>query len=145
METGDANRKRSAVGIGTVKILNHNNKLTLKECLYVPKLKCNLISLLELFKEKLTVNCKDNVFSLNSKGKVIMHGKIINKLMVINFTILKTLLTNQINNLWHNKLGHPRDSVLKQLALPTTQDNCLVCETKKAHKKPFKSNFEPAP
>ncbi|MBW0533981.1 hypothetical protein O181_073696 [Austropuccinia psidii MF-1] len=124
--TGDSNSKLSAVGIGTVKILNHNNTLTLKECLYVPNLKCNLISLLELFKEQLTVNFKENVFSLNSNGKVIMQGKIIKKLMVINYTILKTLLSNQINNLWHNRLGHPRDTVLKQLGLPNPQDNCLI-------------------
>ncbi|MBW0505652.1 hypothetical protein O181_045367 [Austropuccinia psidii MF-1] len=145
MATGDANSKLSEVGIGSVKILNHNNTLTLKECLYVPNLKCNLISLLELFKEQLTVNRKDNFFSLNSNGKVIMHSKIINKLMVINYTIPKTLLTNQINNLWHDRLGNPRDSVLKQLGLPTPQDNCLVCKTDKAHKQPFNSHFEPAP
>ncbi|MBW0502342.1 hypothetical protein O181_042057 [Austropuccinia psidii MF-1] len=46
MATGDANSKLSAVGIGTVKILNHNNTLTLQYCLYAPNLKCNLISLL---------------------------------------------------------------------------------------------------
>ncbi|MBW0545952.1 hypothetical protein O181_085667, partial [Austropuccinia psidii MF-1] len=142
--TGDTNSKLSAVGIGTVKILNHNNTLTLKECLYVPNLKCNLISLLELFKEQLTLNRKGDVFSLNSNGKEIMHGKIINKLMVINYTILKTLLTNQIDNLWHNRLGHPAATILKQLGLPTPQDNCVVCETNKAHKKPFNNHFEPA-
>ncbi|MBW0533402.1 hypothetical protein O181_073117, partial [Austropuccinia psidii MF-1] len=63
---------------------------------------------------------------------------------MIDYTIPKTLLTNQINNLWHDRLGHPGDSVLIHLGLPTPNDNCLVCETNKAHKQPFKNHFEPA-
>ncbi|MBW0485365.1 hypothetical protein O181_025080 [Austropuccinia psidii MF-1] len=73
-----------------------------------------------------------------------MHGKIMIKLMVISYTILKTLLTNQIDSLWHNRLGHPAESILKQLGLPTLKDNCGVCETNKAHKKPVKNHFDPA-
>ncbi|MBW0563920.1 hypothetical protein O181_103635 [Austropuccinia psidii MF-1] len=45
--TGNANSKLTALGIGAVKIFNHNNTLLLKECLYIPKLECNLISLLD--------------------------------------------------------------------------------------------------
>ncbi|MBW0508725.1 hypothetical protein O181_048440 [Austropuccinia psidii MF-1] len=142
--TGDANSKLTTIGIGTVKILNHNNTLILEECLYVPKLKFNLISLLELFKKQLTVNRRDDVFSLNANGKEIIHRKIINKLMIITYTISKALITNASNNLWHDRLGHPGGSVLKQLGLPTLLDNCLICEMYKAHKIPFQYHFEPA-
>ncbi|MBW0465265.1 hypothetical protein O181_004980 [Austropuccinia psidii MF-1] len=110
---GDANSKLSAVGIGSVKILNHKNTLTLKEYLYVTKLKCNIISLLELFKEQPAVNQKDSAFSLSSNGKEIMHD-------------------------------NPSVSVLKQLGVPTPQGNCIVFETNKEHKQPFKNHFEPA-
>ncbi|MBW0494469.1 hypothetical protein O181_034184 [Austropuccinia psidii MF-1] len=142
--TGDANSKLTAIGIGTVKILNHNNTLTLKECLYVPKLKCNLISLLELFKKNLTVNRRDDAFSLNANGKDIIHRKMINKLMIITYTIPKALITNATNNLWHDRLGHPGVSVLKQLELQALQGSCLTCEMYKAHKLPFRDQFEPA-
>ncbi|MBW0526096.1 hypothetical protein O181_065811 [Austropuccinia psidii MF-1] len=142
--TGDANSKLTAIGIGTVKILNHNNTLTLEECLYVPKLKCNLISLLELFKKQLTVNRRDDTFSLNANGKDIIHGKIINQLMIITCTIPKALITNATNNLWHDRLGHPGVSVLNQLGLQTLQGSFLTCEMYKAHKLPFQDQFEPA-
>ncbi|MBW0525844.1 hypothetical protein O181_065559 [Austropuccinia psidii MF-1] len=138
VETGDANSKLTAIGIGKVKILNHENTLIFKERLYVPNLKCNLISLLELFKKQLTVDQSDNVLSLNANGKEIIHGKLINKPMVITYTIPKALITNETNILWHDRLGHSGASVLKQLGLPTLQDSCLICEMNKAHKLPFK-------
>ncbi|MBW0523329.1 hypothetical protein O181_063044 [Austropuccinia psidii MF-1] len=72
-----------------------------------------------------------------------MHGSIIGKLMVINYTIPKALITNEINDPWHKRLGHPRAPTLKHLGLPTLQDTCLVCETNKSHKLPFQSHFEP--
>ncbi|MBW0543220.1 hypothetical protein O181_082935 [Austropuccinia psidii MF-1] len=49
--TGDSKIGLTAFGIGTVKILSNNNTLTLENCLYIPCLKFNLISLLELFKK----------------------------------------------------------------------------------------------
>ncbi|MBW0502983.1 hypothetical protein O181_042698 [Austropuccinia psidii MF-1] len=50
-ETGNANSGLSALGIGTVKILRNNKTLNLKNCLYMPHLKFNLVFLLELFKK----------------------------------------------------------------------------------------------
>ncbi|MBW0585819.1 hypothetical protein O181_125534 [Austropuccinia psidii MF-1] len=75
--TGDANSNLTALGIGTVRVISNNKALTFDNCLYVPRLKCNLISLLELVKE-LTINHRDNTFNLMSQGKEILRGKIIN-------------------------------------------------------------------
>ncbi|MBW0577620.1 hypothetical protein O181_117335 [Austropuccinia psidii MF-1] len=64
--------------------------------------------------------------------------------MVINYTIQKALLTNQANDPWNERLGHPGASTLKHLGLPTLQDSCLVCKTNKSHKLPFQNHFKPA-
>ncbi|MBW0502747.1 hypothetical protein O181_042462 [Austropuccinia psidii MF-1] len=64
--------------------------------------------------------------------------------MVIKYTIPRALLTNQINDPWNERLGHPVAPTLKHLRLPTLQHSCLICETNKSHKLPFKSHFEPA-
>ncbi|MBW0525126.1 hypothetical protein O181_064841 [Austropuccinia psidii MF-1] len=135
--TGDANSNLTALGIGMVKILNHNNTLLLQKCLYVPKLKCNLISLLELLKKQLTVSHTNNVFSLSANGKEFMYGNIIGKLMVIDYTIPKAILTNKMNDPWHERLGHPRASTLKHLGLPRVQN-------KQVTQAALQSHFEPA-
>ncbi|MBW0580017.1 hypothetical protein O181_119732 [Austropuccinia psidii MF-1] len=58
MAAGDSQIGLTAFGIGTVNILSNNNTLTLENCLYIPCLNCNLISLLELFKKERTVKEK---------------------------------------------------------------------------------------
>ncbi|MBW0512552.1 hypothetical protein O181_052267 [Austropuccinia psidii MF-1] len=49
VSTGDSNSTLKAHGIGTVRIICDNTTLTLNNCLYVPNLNCNLVSLLDLF------------------------------------------------------------------------------------------------
>ncbi|MBW0494470.1 hypothetical protein O181_034185 [Austropuccinia psidii MF-1] len=142
--TGDANSDLTALGIGTVEILSNNKTLTLKNCLYVPHLKCNLISLLELFKKELTVKREKDTFTLTSQGKEILNGKIINKLMISPYTIPTALLTSSNNIPWHERLGHPSPAVLKLLGIVADKKDCLICEKSKSHKLPFKHHFEQA-
>ncbi|MBW0560457.1 hypothetical protein O181_100172, partial [Austropuccinia psidii MF-1] len=142
--TGDANSDLTALGIGTVEILSNNKTLTLENCLYIPHLKCNLISLLELFKKELTVKQEKDTFTLTSQGKEILNGKIINKLMISPYTIPTALLTGSNNIPWHERLGHPSLAVLKLLGIVAAKKDCLICETSKSHKLPFKHHFEQA-
>ncbi|MBW0483025.1 hypothetical protein O181_022740 [Austropuccinia psidii MF-1] len=44
---------------------------------------------------------------------------------------------------WHNRLGHPAASVLKNLGLPNIKTPCLICEINKAHQLPFNHDFAP--
>ncbi|MBW0504170.1 hypothetical protein O181_043885 [Austropuccinia psidii MF-1] len=141
--TGDVNSNLTALGIGTVKIISNNKILTFKNCLYVPRLKCNLISLLELFKEKLTVNQKNNTFKLVSQGKKILRGNIINKLMTSTYSVPTSLLTSSDKTPWHNRLGHPGPAVLKLLGISTEKNNFLICEVNKSHKQSLNNHFEP--
>ncbi|MBW0539862.1 hypothetical protein O181_079577, partial [Austropuccinia psidii MF-1] len=142
--TGDVNSNLTALGIGTVKIISNNKILTFKNFLYVPPLKCNLISLLELFKEELTVNQKDNTFKLVSQGKEILRGKIINKLMTSTYSVPTSLLTSSDKTPWHDRLSHPGPAVLKFLGISTNKNNSLICEVNKSHKQSFNNHFEPA-
>ncbi|MBW0529781.1 hypothetical protein O181_069496 [Austropuccinia psidii MF-1] len=126
----------------TVKILRKNKTLTLENCLCIPRLKCNPISLLELFKKELTVKQEEDTFTLMSQGKEILNGKIINKLMISSYTIPTTLLTGPNSIPWHERLGHPSSVVLKLLGIQADKKDCLICETSKSHKLPFKHHFE---
>ncbi|MBW0469385.1 hypothetical protein O181_009100 [Austropuccinia psidii MF-1] len=142
--TGDTNSGLTALGIGTVKILRNNKTLTLKNCLYIPCLKCNLISLLELFKKELTVKREKDTFTLTLQGKEILNGKIINKLMISPCTIPTTLLTGANDIPWHERLGHPSLTFPKLLGIEADKKDCLICKTSKSHKLPFKHHFEQA-
>ncbi|MBW0491464.1 hypothetical protein O181_031179 [Austropuccinia psidii MF-1] len=132
--TGDANSNLTALAICTVKIISDNKHLTFKNCLYVPRLKYNLIRLLELFKEELTVNQKNDNFNLMSQGKEILRGTIINKLMISTYSVPTSLLTSSDKNPWHNRLGHPGPAVLKLLGIEVDKNNFLICKTSKSHK-----------
>ncbi|MBW0569379.1 hypothetical protein O181_109094, partial [Austropuccinia psidii MF-1] len=142
--TGDANSNLTALGIRTVKIISDNKALTFENFLYIARLKCNLISLLELLKEEPTVNRRDNTFNLMSQGKEILRVKIINKLMISTYSVPTSHLTSTNKTPWHDRLGHPGPAVLKSLGIEVDKDNCLICEANKSHKQPFKNHFEQA-
>ncbi|MBW0485992.1 hypothetical protein O181_025707 [Austropuccinia psidii MF-1] len=142
--TGDANSSLTALVIGTVKILRNNKTLTLGNCLYIPRLQCNLISLLELFEKELTVKQEEDTFTLTSQGKEILNGKIIKKLMISSYTIPTTLLTGTISTPWHERLGHPGPAFLNLLGIESDKKDFLICKTSKSHKLPFKHHFEQA-
>ncbi|MBW0536725.1 hypothetical protein O181_076440 [Austropuccinia psidii MF-1] len=142
--TGDANSTLMACGIGTVNLICNSKVITLKNCLYVPRLKCNLVSLLELFKNQLKIHRQNNNFILQSKSKIIFDGNITNRLIYINYCLPKSLLTlnNNISTLWHNRMGHPCHSVLKYMGLTVNTLDCEICQMNKSHQLPYSSQFE---
>ncbi|MBW0499050.1 hypothetical protein O181_038765 [Austropuccinia psidii MF-1] len=99
--TGDSNSQLLAQGIGTVQLECKGQNLNLRNCLYVPKLKFNLISMLGLFKDSLTIQQIDNTFSLILNNKTLLKGEINNGLMHITYNLPTTLLTALDKNLWH--------------------------------------------
>ncbi|MBW0523127.1 hypothetical protein O181_062842 [Austropuccinia psidii MF-1] len=117
--------------------------LTLKNCLFVPNLTCNLVSLLELFKDRLTIAREGKFFSLESSRIPALKGTIQNNLMVLNFTVPKALITKNSENIWHNRLGHPGTMSLKTMGLPDTLEQCRTCDLNKAHALPFNHQFDP--
>ncbi|MBW0565799.1 hypothetical protein O181_105514 [Austropuccinia psidii MF-1] len=142
--TGNTNSSLKAGGVGKVSLLCDSRPLELDDCLYVPNLNCNLISLLALFKNKLTINRSNNMFPIELNNFTLLSGRIINQLMHVNHTLPKAHLTVTSNNLWSQRLRHPGPAFLKKLGLPTNNAMCTVCELNKAHKQPFNKKFEDA-
>ncbi|MBW0568368.1 hypothetical protein O181_108083 [Austropuccinia psidii MF-1] len=117
--TGDAKSNLLAEGMGTIEIICNNKKLRLNNCLYIPKLKCDLLSILELFKKKISITCNKNKFVLETHNENLMSGKINNNLMYVDYKIPTCLLSKTIQQdmLWHYRLGNPSSKILKLLSL----------------------------
>ncbi|MBW0543285.1 hypothetical protein O181_083000 [Austropuccinia psidii MF-1] len=143
VSTRYASSSLSAEGIGTVNIIFSGTPLTLKNCLFVPSLTCNLVSLLELFKDKLTIAQEGKVFSLESSRVLAIKGKVQNNLVVLNYTVPKALITKNAKNIWNHCLGHPGSISLKTMGLPDIFDQCTTCDFNKAHALPFNHQFDP--
>ncbi|MBW0510890.1 hypothetical protein O181_050605 [Austropuccinia psidii MF-1] len=140
--TGDSTSSLLSEGIGTVVLLCNNRKLTPNNCLFVPKLNCNLISLLVICKEKLTIIQENGHFKLESNHQPLIEGKIINNLKRVQFMIPKAFSMQVLTNLWHQRLGHPGNQIIKSMGLPGINSNCLTCDTNKMHLIPFNNQFE---
>ncbi|MBW0540859.1 hypothetical protein O181_080574 [Austropuccinia psidii MF-1] len=147
ISTSDPGSTLFATGRGTVTIEIENEIVSLANCLYVPNLSKNLISLLKMFSKSITIAKHDKSFSIENETKTILRGKITNNLMISDFSKCTTLLTtgSRIQPCWHSRLGHPSNQTLKSMGLPTFEkDHCNVCARGKMTLKPFKSHFEAA-
>ncbi|MBW0581680.1 hypothetical protein O181_121395 [Austropuccinia psidii MF-1] len=142
ISTGDPASQPSAEGVGSVSIIVNNKPLNLSECLYVPKLKCNLISLLQLCGNQITITRDSDSFDLTTNEKTFLHGKIINNLMKVEFTQPKSLVATVVDDLWHKRLGHPGKAPVCAMGLPSHNLPCHTCNRNKIHQLPFKDQFE---
>ncbi|MBW0463242.1 hypothetical protein O181_002957 [Austropuccinia psidii MF-1] len=144
ISTSDSSSTLKAFGVGTVQLLCDNKTLTLKNCLYVPHLNCNLISLIDLFRDQLIVNQKGSYFNLEAGGKTLLKGCIFNNLIHVDYSLPRGLLSINLTTLWHNRLGHPGSMPAKLLGLPSGLIGCMTCNLNKAHRLPFSNHFEHA-
>ncbi|MBW0477194.1 hypothetical protein O181_016909 [Austropuccinia psidii MF-1] len=130
-------------GHGTVKSLINDNLFTLKNCLYVPKLTKNLVSLLDLCEALITVTRNNLNFHLSNNNCVFLSGCLISKLMVVTFNKPRAYMTeNFLNPPRHSRLGYPSNQVLKSLGLKPINDNsCDIRVRGKMTSLPFKSHF----
>ncbi|MBW0496856.1 hypothetical protein O181_036571 [Austropuccinia psidii MF-1] len=122
VSTGDSSSSLWSNGIGTVNILCNGKCLSLKNCLYVPKLNHSLISLLKLCQENMFIKLSNNSFSLEKNGTTILKGTILNNLMQVDYTSPTTLSTF--------------------MGLPPLHSSCQVCELNKAILLRFNVEFE---
>ncbi|MBW0560560.1 hypothetical protein O181_100275 [Austropuccinia psidii MF-1] len=90
---GDTKSNLKAVNIGTAHILCNKKNIKLENALFVPELKCNLISMLELFKKQIKITKREDMFKLSDDKEEILSGRIINRLMIIEHKKPKNLLT----------------------------------------------------
>ncbi|MBW0483589.1 hypothetical protein O181_023304 [Austropuccinia psidii MF-1] len=99
VSTGDASSSLSAEGISTVNIICGGIPLTLKNCLFIPSLTCNLVSLRELFKDRLTIAREGKFFSLESSRIPALKGTVQNNLFVLKFRKLSSQRTLKISGI----------------------------------------------
>ncbi|MBW0535336.1 hypothetical protein O181_075051 [Austropuccinia psidii MF-1] len=140
--TGDSSSSLRSKGSGTVDILIDNQVFSLKDCLLVPNLNCNLISLLRLCNGSLAISRSGAFLTLNSNEKFEIKGKIVNNLMKVEYTLPAALATGIVSEPWHQQLGHPGNQMIKSMGLPTQSAPCSICDLNKIHKKSFNHQFE---
>ena len=144
----------SSEGIGEIQLKNgKDQKLIMKDVLYVPKLKGNLISVSKLTEQnfELTFNKREG-FIKNENGELLITAK-----KQKNFYIVKTEDSNQdivykvkenSKLYWHKRLGHTNerymDMMLKhQMVDKLNYDSreilepCVTCIKAKCVRKPF--------
>ncbi|MBW0523232.1 hypothetical protein O181_062947 [Austropuccinia psidii MF-1] len=137
--TGDSSSNLIAKGTGTVNLCSNNQVLLLPNSLFVPKLNCNLVSLLKIFDKELTIKQNKESFTLTTEGKEILQGNIENNLMKVDYHFPTSLKTCVEENPWHAS-----KFVIKSMGLPLSDKSCKVCNLNKIHRLPFKDHFEQA-
>ncbi|MBW0469479.1 hypothetical protein O181_009194 [Austropuccinia psidii MF-1] len=142
--TGDSDSNLIAEGIGNSSVLSNNQYLKFPNSLFVPKLNCNLESLLKLFNEELIITWHENLFSLTTEGKEFLHAEIENNLMKFDYHPPTSHQTMANVNPWHERLGHVGTAVIKSMGLPPMDLPCKTFNLNKAHRLPFGDHFEPA-
>ncbi|MBW0500217.1 hypothetical protein O181_039932 [Austropuccinia psidii MF-1] len=139
--TGDPTSNLFAEGIGSVNVMVEGKALTLENCIYMPKISHNLISLLELFKSSITIEkLASDLFVIKHSNKEILSGKLSNRLMTVLHQPAKALVS--IGALWHQRLGHPSNQSVKALGLPSPHDPCEICLTGKSSLLSFPGSFD---
>ncbi|MBW0535465.1 hypothetical protein O181_075180 [Austropuccinia psidii MF-1] len=141
VSTGDPTSNLCAEGKGTVSLLISGKLLRLKNCLYIPRISHNLISMIQLLEELIVIErlAKER-FKLVINHETTITGQIINGLMSVTHEEPKALMS--IGDVWHHRLGHPSNQAVKTLGLPPLSAACETCMLGKSTLLPFSSSFE---
>ena len=142
----------SASGYGTARLDFPHAIVTLKNSLFVPGLKSNLISLSTFIKNGYSLTTDgESRFKLcdNEESRVITGS-----LACGNFIVDTDHQANQVTlksdvsllNVRHQAAGHPSMEYFYKMfpSLPRTPFACSTCDVSKRHKEPFPGHFPPA-
>ncbi|MBW0498769.1 hypothetical protein O181_038484 [Austropuccinia psidii MF-1] len=142
VSTGYSTSSLFSKGSGTISLLINRKAFILKECLFVPNLNCNLISLMRLCNGDMTISRSSLHFKLIIGEQVEMKGRITNNLMRVEYSLPVDHVTKSSVNLWHQRLGHPGSQEIKSMGLPEHPVNCSKCDLNKIQKVRFNHHFE---
>ncbi|MBW0531174.1 hypothetical protein O181_070889 [Austropuccinia psidii MF-1] len=120
--TGDSSSNPIAEVIGTVNLLSNNRISKLPNSLFVPKLNCNLVSLLKIFDKELIINQDKDSFTLTSKGKEILRERTESNLMKVDYHLPTAHKTVTKKIPWHERFGNTGRSVIKSMVLIPSDD-----------------------
>ena len=127
--------------------------MTLKNCLFIPSISQQLLSLVQILNDSLCITRNEQSFTLGNQQGTLLTGTICDNLLLVKVSPLPPQSLVSTGNkkdvgapLWHNRLGHPGNLALKHLHLPTLGDDpCKVCLCSKMTLLPFSGHFAPAP
>lgn len=150
-------------GIGkvsmTVKVNGHESKIGLLNTLYVPDLRCNLISTSKLTDNGCKVVMKGKNVTITRKGVIVLEGYKRENIYVVNTDKNIKDIVNIVRKydekdieLWHKRYGHLNSNQLKQLerdnsvkGLPKFKNveiDCVSCIRGKQTRLPFPQKNE---
>ena len=142
-------------GHGKVKLLLSDSRktVTLSHVLYVPCLTVNLFSVSDAMRHNLSVLfCSTGVIVRTMSGSVAATGQFRNNMYILNATSISEPSTHVASidetELWHKRLGHPNDQVMKvlidkkavsgiKMSSVNKLDMCNACIEGKMTRKPF--------
>ncbi|MBW0536422.1 hypothetical protein O181_076137 [Austropuccinia psidii MF-1] len=124
VSTGDLASTLLSTGIGTVVILCGSQSLCLENSLFIPRLNCNLVSLLALSQKNIVIHRENEPFSLKTNNFGIIRGKLTNNLMRVEYSVPENHLTTTALNPWHERLGHPGNQAIRMMGLPVINSTC---------------------
>ncbi|MBW0541029.1 hypothetical protein O181_080744 [Austropuccinia psidii MF-1] len=140
VSTGDPTSNLFAEGKGPVSLIINGKLLSLKNCLYIPRISHNLISMIQLLEESIIIEkLAQEKFKVIINGETTITGQIINGLMSVTDEEPKVLMS--ASNVWHHRLGHPSNQAIKTLGLPSLSNTCETCILGKSTLLPFSSSF----
>ncbi|PKU80502.1 Retrovirus-related Pol polyprotein from transposon TNT 1-94 [Dendrobium catenatum] len=129
-----------------------DSKLLLSRILHIPSISHNLLSISNLVKDNpisITFDANGFVFKDRTNNQVLLTGPCNNGLYKIHtktrqtstFALSATSISSAV---WHGRLGHPNQRVLKSIAssnpklhIHNNTSKCVSCLTCKGHKLPF--------
>ncbi|MBW0543938.1 hypothetical protein O181_083653 [Austropuccinia psidii MF-1] len=136
ISTGDPARNLCSEGKGSVSHSISGKLLSLKNCLYIPRISHNLISIIQLLEESITIEkLTEERFKIIINCETTLYGQIINGLMSVTHNAPITLMS--VGDVWH-----PSNQVARTLGLPPSSNTCETCILGKLVLLPFSSNFE---
>lgn len=106
---------------GDIKIKTTGGNFTIKDVLFVDKLKCNLLSIRKLIGKNYSVNFDGDIARIsNGNNDTMFIGKLNGKLYEVHFSINKSsfagITSGEKNfNLWHFRLGHLNLNDMKRM------------------------------
>jgi hypothetical protein len=146
IKTGNPNAPLIASGHGTAEIFTNGRVVTLVEFLLVPSITKQLLSLVQFINSSIKITKNSQYFDISDDSGSLFSGEIIDNLLHSNFSQCpKAPINFKSGNheLWHHRLGHPSDHVMKAMGLPGSSNSsmCAVCICTKMTLIPFSSHF----
>lgn len=141
-----------AIGVGSVQGKHKGETVTLSNCLHVPDIKSNLVSLGHLAKKGCSIKFGDNGhFDVLQDTDVALSGSLAGGVMELDLELGKSYailakaahLTNGM--ILHSRLGHPGPAPFKHVHPHSSHPiSCDPCILSKHHRLPYKGNFKTA-